>query len=129
MKVLLSVALVCTLAGSLQAVDSPSDSGKDFLRLCTVIDKNHREQTPLEELENMSCVGYIHGLSNGVEVGIEFAKGQNGSVPEPYCLPPEVEIKQLVRVVLKYIKAHPETAHKPTAYLAMAALQQAFPCR
>jgi hypothetical protein len=30
--------------------------------------------------------------------------------------------------VLKHIQGHPETAHEPTAVLAMAALETSFPC-
>ena len=130
MKALLSAVLVCTLTGTLHAaVDTPGESGNAFLRMCSVIDKDDAGKTGREKMQEVACVGYINGVGDGVEASITFAQVQNSSVRKPYCLPSDAENGQLVRIVLKYVKGHPELAHMPTAGLVMLALQEAFPCR
>ena len=73
-------------------------------------------------------MGYIQGLSAGVDETITFATGKGYAVPLPFCIPDGVEVKQSVIIVLKYIRDHPEKAHIRASTLAMTALQKAFPC-
>ena len=44
------------------------------------------------------------------------------------CYPEGVENGQLIRLVLKYIRDHPEQAHEPAAVLVVKAELNAFPC-
>src|SRR5208283_1533632 len=109
MKALLCVAFVCALTATLHAaVDVPSASGNDFVRLCSVIDKDDAEKTKLEGLQEIVCVAYVAGLRDGVAAEIAFAESENKSAPKPYCLQSAVENGQLVKIALKYIKGHPE---------------------
>jgi len=124
------VVLVCCSSVSAQTPqEGPADSGNAFVRLCSVIDKDDAGKTSLEGMHEVACLGYINGLTQGIDAGIMFAQVSDKSLPKPYCLSSEAEMGQLIRVVLKYIKGNPEMAHLPTVALAMLALQQAFPCR
>jgi hypothetical protein len=105
----------------------PSSSGNAFLRLCSVIDES--EMTPLEKVHKVACLEYLEGFTHGVLAEVEWAHAITGKEPPPpYCRPEHVENGQLVRIVLKYIRNHPETAQKPTAALVVEALLEAFPC-
>ena len=45
------------------------------------------------------------------------------------CIPDGVQREQMKKVLLKYLRDHPEKLHEPSAYLTLAAMQEAFPCR
>ncbi len=47
----------------------------------------------------------------------------------PVCIPTErVSLGQLGRVVVKYLKDHPEEEHDAAVVLVVVALREAFPC-
>lgn len=46
-----------------------------------------------------------------------------------FCVPKGAMLMQLVRVVEKYLREHPEQLHIHQAALVTKALQVAFPCR
>ena len=45
-----------------------------------------------------------------------------------YCAPKEVTVGQLVLVIVKFLRDHPERLHQGRAALTMEALTTAFPC-
>jgi len=67
-------------------------------------------------------MAYVVGVRDGVEI-----MGQKVR-QIPYCLGPGVENRQTYRIVVKYIKAHPESADSQTRILIIDALTAAFPC-
>ena len=71
-----------------------------------------------------SCSGYIAGVNDG-------AAGY--AIPNPknrrYCLPPQVEMDQLIRVVKKSLEDNPPQLHLPSSVLVIRALRDAFPCK
>jgi len=77
----------------------------------------------------MGCIGYVEGVSDGVFEEVAFAHAMSNKEPaKPYCLPEDTENGQLIRIVLKYVRDHPEEAHYSTAFLIVKALREAFPC-
>lgn len=48
--------------------------------------------------------------------------------PAPFCVSPEAENGQLVRITLKYIRKNPELSHLPTVVLLLDAMKEAFRC-
>ncbi|MGA2903984.1 MAG: Rap1a/Tai family immunity protein [Candidatus Korobacteraceae bacterium] len=131
MKAVLGLVLSCALTWSAHAAnDYPGDSGNAFVRTCSGIDRGDKDKTNVDLQKEVACVGYISGLVDGVTAEIAFTQWEiHKNVPGPYCLPEEVENGQLIRVVLKYVKDHPEKAHMRTGPLAVLAWQKAFPCR
>jgi hypothetical protein len=88
------------------------------------------------ELANINrCQGFMQGLRDGVGVATTIIQHSNpalnlkGSVSDlGICFPDGVVLLQDIRVVLKYIREHPEQAHLPSAVLVVAANLQTFPC-
>lgn len=67
------------------------------------------------------CAGYIASVSDEVDIFYQTKK--------PYCIPDDVDIYQLIKVVVKYLDSHPERLHEPAGYLVFQSYQEAFPCK
>jgi Rap1a immunity proteins len=64
------------------------------------------------------------GVDDGVRMTYDIQ-----DQPQPYCLPDEVTTGQTVRILIKFIKDHPEKAHSQTRVLVIESLTDAFPCK
>ncbi|UPJ72982.1 Rap1a/Tai family immunity protein [Bradyrhizobium sp. 187] len=71
------------------------------------------------------CWGFITGLQQLTVVADEQHRGRLLGV----CTPPESTGVQLVRVVVTYLQRHPENLHRSAGVMALAALQETFPCQ
>ncbi len=73
---------------------------------------------------NGVCLGYVVGVVEMHKTVTEalHAKGM-------FCMPSGVTQGQSALVVKKYLGAHPELLHFTASSLALAALQEAFPCQ
>ena len=127
-QTILALLLWSVFVSAQEIKEFPDTSGNAFVRLCSAIDKDGR--TDREAKLNMACIGYVSGVVDGVfwEVAFVGAKGSK-EPPKPYCLPENTENGQLIRIVMKYIRNHPEEAHQKTAFLIFNALGEAFPCK
>ena len=129
MKDLLLLALFSLLClPSFAEIDETFEtSGNSFVRQCSAIDKE--TQTAAEAVNAAQCIAYVMGLDFGLRYERSYAEAVTGrKLREKYCIPGDVENGQLVRVVLKYIRSHPEDAQKPAPVLIIEALQKAYPC-
>ena len=70
--------------------------------------------------EGAACEGYILGV-----VGMLSEERESKS---PVCISPSVTAPQLHDVLLKFLRAHPESRSLKGAGLTVLALHQAFPC-
>jgi len=70
------------------------------------------------------CVGYVTGVLDGF---LSFQSWRPSKVNQ-ICLPEAVEAGQAVKMVMKYIDAHPEELHLPAPDIVWAAMHDAFPC-
>jgi len=107
-----------------------TESGNAFLATCSVVEKpktSSEKWNDLDFLHAGMCEGYMDGLANGIGVAASKA-GTSVRDSWSFCLPAEVTAEQEIRIVLKYIREHPEQAHELTVNLAIWALQTAFPC-
>lgn len=121
---------VCALA----AYPAPSLAfdGNALLRMC--------EKPPLSH-ERGVCNGFIIGASSGIELA-SLKAGDAAGLPESdweafrrygqlvagYCEPERVENGQLVDVVTKFLRDHPEHRHENAAITVAMAFISAFPC-
>ncbi len=88
-------------------------SGNAFLRVCE----------PASRAGHFACTVYVIGVGDGAEMLSEER------LHEPlYCPSPDVENGQKYRIVVKYIKEHPERVDSQTRVLIVDALTAAFPC-
>jgi hypothetical protein len=104
-------------------------SGNSFLRDCSVVNME-KHTTPAEDTESVACLLYVGGVMQGAELGsgVTRFEAKPMALPKLFCRPENVEMLQLVRIVLKYIRENPEKANKETAALIIMALREAYPC-
>jgi Rap1a immunity proteins len=117
LSVLVPVLLCCSNVSS-QTTDDLAHSGNEFVRVCSVIDRDTKKQNPLEVAQTASCANYVEGFVHGVYEEISYAHAvTEKEPPKPFCLSDEVEVAQTVRVVLKYVHDHPDKGHMATSTL------------
>ncbi|MGD1080463.1 MAG: Rap1a/Tai family immunity protein [Candidatus Sulfotelmatobacter sp.] len=99
-----------------------TSSGNDFLRLCDVNEEHATTMTG-------ACRGYVAGVIDGFDGA--FILGQTSRHEPPkglFCTPAESTLGQKYRVVVKFMKDHPEKDHLPASALILEAILGAFPC-
>lgn len=80
------------------------------------------------------CTGTIDGLMAAAEIAEAEADGQQFTGPGayfkvvPFCSPQFSTLEHAVRIVIDYIDKHPERQQEDFAFLALEALQMAWPC-
>ena len=109
-----------------EAPAAPDKSGTSFYDQCGATEKNLGQGNASENLQNGFCLGYVAGISQGVESSetIHHVK----TAQKIFCLPEGVTTIQKVRIIRKYIGDHPEQANKPAQGQVLMALREAFPC-
>jgi hypothetical protein len=125
------MTLVCLAAVPLPAqeiLEAPSRSGNAFLQDCSVVDKSVNDLKSSESPRASVCLSYVMGLLDGVLLQISLSRSLDHVELFPYCMSGDVTNSQLARILLKYIRANPATAHLPTATLFGSAMMEAFPC-
>jgi hypothetical protein len=78
------------------------------------------------------CLGYIQGYVDGITVVANYGPKSTNVKPFGFdisCIADTVTTVQTGRITLKFIRNHPESAHKPTVWQISAALAEAFPCK
>jgi len=133
--VAISVLSIVPLDAQTPAKDI-SASGNRYLEVCSSTEK---PQTQLNEMDFLNlglCHGFMLGFNDGVGTAISILQLNDSSLSYlknsmediKICYPEGVENGQLIRLVLKYIRDHPEQAHEPAAVLVVKAELNAFPC-
>ena len=104
-----------------------SDNGTELLAHCQVAERFADTGELKDSVALVRCIA----LLNGVHDTMQFLSVFMGrSTPYRSCFPDEsVSKTQIMRIVLKYLRANPERLHEPNTVLAIRALHQAFPCQ
>ena len=94
--------------------------GNELLDRCTDalrhVDNGYRS-TRTEPIFNYAWyVGYMRGWIDGYQSGATL------------CVPETITALQLVRIVVKYLRDHPQMLHYTRGFLIFTAVQEAFPC-
>ena len=108
-------------------------TANELLRDCTytvrLLDGDSR-LTPEETWSAFHCSGYLSGFLDGYVLGAGFDKLALGSSHPLFCLPDGgIAGDQDDRIVVKWLREHPERLHEPARILVMIALREAFPCK
>lgn len=102
------------LAGNVFAQATP-DSGNTLLQACKVFTNRSKWSSNSEAASTGQCLGVIGTvLSFRSQFGI--------------CVPAGGNTGQAMRIVVKYMDENPDKTHEPLAFLAVYALQAAWPC-
>lgn len=155
-RVLALVLLAYTIAPLLyaqQKVKAPTD-GNDLLEHCSVLIEvadsptsfdTSNESRLIEQVGKFNwCAGYLGAIRDDLIVtrmnlglfamgGMTFAgpdKLREYALDSPRfaCIPDAVPILQMGRVLVKWLRDHPERLHEPKNGLVRDALKEAFPC-
>jgi hypothetical protein len=108
-------------------------TGNELLNLCGGYDNAHADYS------QGVCIGTINGVISGmlfmdhmseasVEKYLRFPDGRHVKPVYYFCPGDMVTQDQTVRIVLQYLRAHPEATAKSSPSLILAAMAEAFPC-
>ncbi len=105
--------------------------GNAFLQVCEASLGRPEQQiapTGAGTVEMSQCGMFLLGLEEGMNLGVQFAEASTRTTsPQPWCMPENGDAVQAARVLVKYIRANPETAHERTALLGLFAFAKR-PC-
>lgn len=123
---LLTTAPCAKAAGASRSVD-----GNKLLQDCSAyLRYNDSGAISRESLINaVFCQGYVLGM---LEMHLSYTppkpySGHKTTTPL-FCPPDEIQTLQAIRVVVRYLQAHPEQLHWGGGVLATLALIDGFPC-
>ncbi len=104
----------------------PPRDGNQFLKECTqsIRSMDGETLTSLQLALNLHCVAYIEGFT---DAPLWYVLVMNG--PPLYCFPEGVKVGQATRIVVKWMKDHPESLHFEKGIIIGIALKIAFPCK
>lgn len=120
----LMVLLVSSVGFATNSKGASNKTGNDLLPSCSLaVDAadNKGLSTP-QLMEAGNCLTYIEGFLDG------YALGAVGGSPIA-CLPEDVTVGQVARIVVKWMKDHPEKLNDAAPVCVLAALYNSFPCK
>jgi hypothetical protein len=155
MRLTLVIVFVFLAASPVQAQDKIPKDGNDMLEFCShVVDAldNPASQTgsSIEYAHNTFkqgwCAGHLQTIREMIVFWqIQVAKtvailsgDQNPSVdtltqtvsatPDMTCIPDEVNMAQMARILVKWLRDHPERLHERVSILTLDAFHYSFAC-
>lgn len=112
--------LILALFFSLPCLAQSSDvDGNQLLERCSSYLKA-RDNPPLTVKEQVNagfCLGYMSAIAD------------SNARKQHFCAPDNATIEQLARVVVKWLRDHPEKLHLNAGVSSYTALAIAFPCQ
>jgi hypothetical protein len=105
-----------------------ADDGKKLLADCeagiNIADENVKSPDTSKSYGGGRCLGFLQGV---IEMH-EFYRVDRPKGDSLFCPPDDATYVQYARIVVKYLRDHPEELHKDDFVLAVKALVVAFPC-
>jgi hypothetical protein len=95
-------------------------SGNDFLGSCQFAIAFTDNPDSIRTYDDYLRAGFCQGVVMGI--------GDVGRLTGHICIPESATVSQDERVVLKFLRDHPERLHERDTQLVFEALKQAFPC-
>ena len=124
---ILKNVLVFISLGFILMPDIAMADGNKLLKRC---DAFVRALDGAKDLSNNELAGatYCAGLMQGI-TSLNLYYQLKSEINVFFCLPKEgINNAQAARIVLKYLRDHPEKLHRSESTLAIAALMEMFPC-
>ncbi|MGD0905452.1 MAG: Rap1a/Tai family immunity protein [Terracidiphilus sp.] len=127
MKMLRSLTLLALVLCAVAAfsVDEHYVDDNELLSKCSsTIKFLDNEKLSSSEMQDAGwCLGYVNGVADGMEMATA-----TGSIAKLYCIPEGVTTGQAVRVLVKWLRSHPEKLHQ-SRVLVVVSWADAFPCK
>jgi hypothetical protein len=121
------VSFGVVLIGLLLAGNAIGD-GNELLTRCAVavnfMDGTSKADSGAEFGNGMFCLGMMQGITS-MNTFYEVELGKKAL----FCTPKAITNGQAARIVVKYLREHPEKLHEHDSLLAIEALMKAFPCK
>ena len=74
-------------------------------------------------------MGFCLGLMQGITMSNRLQQASKPSALPLFCIPEDgIENGQAARIVVKYLREHPQHLHLDDFTLAVSAFQEAYPC-
>lgn len=122
---LIMVVLVIGFTGNVHSESETTDGNKFLERCNNAISYLDGSKKDVSYVDAMFCLGYMEGM-NTMNMFYQAMIGNNAF----YCLPEAgMTNGQSARIIVKYLKEHPELLHEPAIALATRAFREAFPCK
>lgn len=155
MRSLALMLVTLMLSGAVAPANVPQESkfqfpkdGNGLLEFCgevvNMLDSPPPQIDAVREMKFGWCVGYLQAtqdriLNWRITGSIQVMAYKQDGKPAPShmwadedfvstCIPDEASVGQLARVVVKWLRDHPEKLHELKSFLVMEALKEAFPC-
>jgi hypothetical protein len=117
------IGLIFLLVGASAKAEELSGDGNELLRDC---EESLHGKLVADAIRAGTCLGYLSGI---VDMHVVYAQSGIPNLPIS-CIPPGgVSLRQVQRVVVKYLQEHPEELHYKRFTLVNIALLHAFPCK
>jgi|CZKR01.1.fsa_nt_gi hypothetical protein len=122
------LVLSCCLAFAFTTICSPQDSSSGYMDGNDLLEKCDSASSSVDRTE---CLGYVAGVMDAAVTMLNSLRAASSTkVPAMYCLPTGgIQLGQASRVILKWLKDHPEKQHLRGDLLIMMAMSDAFPCK
>jgi hypothetical protein len=79
-------------------------------------------------VDKIACLAYITGATDAIQSERAAGYDDQKGYLFPFCFHNGVIYQQITDVVVKYLRAHPETRNEAAPVLIARALEEAFPC-
>jgi hypothetical protein len=121
-------AIVSTFYTAMSAAQIGGLSGSDLVNRCEQAERillaPRNAPSGANVSEAYQCSFFMSGVIDGVRAGIALTN----SSQRLFCLPRNAANDQILRVVLTWLRQHPQDLHDPAGILVAVALRDAFPC-
>jgi hypothetical protein len=84
-----------------------------------------RDMVVFWQIQVVKPVGFLNGVPNP---STEMLKELMSKQADYTCIPDEVSLEQMARVLVKWLRDHPERLHERFTFLTLDALHASFPC-
>jgi hypothetical protein len=133
------LSILCVSSSGQQQSDDGvfflAGSGEQLINVCRAGEELTRSvgshvpvNTLIEDAKRVgTCQGFVQGVLDRETIATTDKNGNPSG--RAFCIPKEVSVEQLTKVVVKYGDNHPEELHFPGAAIVMFAMKEAFPCR
>ncbi len=143
----LAIALVACLLLSFEAnaQGDPLGTGNTLLPICKNAVRFYEDASGMSQSvmwNTAVCGAYIRGAVEGAATVTAVAayklygkKAETWTSDEyskrlgVYCMPKEVVPTQAIKVVVRYLEAHPDKLHESSSFLVFWTLKDALPCK